>query len=803
MTRHASDRHEDHADQLTPADLARHDPARHDPARADLPAIENEVRARWAAAAVPGRSLARAAGGPAWTCWSEPQAAAGLPGVHDVPVQALRDTYQRLKTMQGFAAAGGSGVSAHGMAVEVGVERELGLPGRADIEAYGVGRFNARCRESAVRHARAFSDLNTRLGCWQADSPGTTMDPGYVESVWWSLCRLFEAGLLQRDNRITPYCPRCQTPLSAQDLSHPGVRRPAANTGVVVRLRLATLPDGANPRLRGADLLAWTTRPWTLAGNAAVAVHPHQTYALARRAGHDDGVIVAEARLAPMLGEDWHVAAQVSGAELAGATYHPVLDLTGDAGPRPVIAGYFVQAHRGTGLMLLAPAFGSDDLTAARTHGLAVLDPLGEDGRFAADVPLIGGAFFADADPILIAALADAGAVLPPVRPADGYPACWRCGTPLLPRAMSAWYLRTSAGWPEDDTDWMISRTRYWGTPLPFWECPDGHVTCAESLGQLSELAGADLTRMDPHRPQVDDVELACPRCGGPARRVPDVLDARYDAGWLPFARTGMPAAAVFSFDNRPQHRLIIGSAGRFGGWPGAVRRIGSMLAGRPLACRVLQVGPISDASGRVMSRGLGNVAPPLPLVERYGSDVIRWFCVAAGPVEHGMPLSEAALEDITDSVFDPYWNAATTLLGWLATAQDEASPAPVEHADRWLMSELQSVIGDVTAGFDDLKPAWSAARIAEFIGVLSRSYLPLAERRSGPGGPAALRECLDVLTRLMAPIAPFVTDEVWSRLAAGGALPGQPDSVHLATWPAGAPEPADDRPAGDLGCSS
>jgi isoleucyl-tRNA synthetase len=290
MTRHASDRHEDHADQLTRADLLRRDLA-----RPDLPAIENEVRARWAEAAVPGRSLARAAGTPVWTCWSEPQAAAGLPGVHDVPAEALRDTYQRLKTMQGFAATGGSGVSCHGLAVEVGVERELGLPSRADIEAYGVGRFNARCRESAVRHAQAFSDLTTQLGCRQAEAPDATMDAGYVESVWRSLCQLFEAGLLERDNRITPYCPRCQTPLSAQDINHPGARRPAVNTGVVVRLRLATLPDGAihcvvptcSPGPR---------RPWTLVKQRRHRRAPAPDVVLARRAGHDDGVIVAEAR---------------------------------------------------------------------------------------------------------------------------------------------------------------------------------------------------------------------------------------------------------------------------------------------------------------------------------------------------------------------------------------------------------------------------------------------------------------------------------------------------------------------------
>jgi isoleucyl-tRNA synthetase len=762
-----------------------------------LAQIEKIVLARWADLAVPRRSLANSAGAPAWTCWSEPQAAAGLPGVHDVPAQALRDTYRRLKTMQGYSVLGGSAVGCHGMAVEVAVERELGLPGRSEIERYGLRRFNARCRESAARHRAAFSDLNTRLGCWQDEFPDYTMDPLYVESVWWSLGRLYDAGVLGRDERITPYCPRCQTPLSAQDLDHAGARLPAANTGVVVRFRLAALPHGANPRLRGADLLAWTTRPWTLAGNVAIAVHPHQTYALARRSGHEDGVIVADTRLALMLGDDWRVAARVSGADLAGATYHPVLNLSGDNRPHPVISGYFVRPDTGTGLMPLAPAYGRDDLDAAKLHGLGAPDPLRADGRFAAGVPVIGGAFFGDADRILIAALAEAGALLPPVRPADGGHACWRCGTRLLPRTTSAWYLSTSAGWPEDDADWMISRTRFWGTPLPFWECADSHLTCAESLAQLSELAGVDLTGTDPHRPEIDDVLIACPRCGGLARRVPDVLDARYDASWMPFARQRLPAAAVSIFENSPHNGLIIGSAGPAGGWPGAVRRLGTMVNGRPPACRVLLLQPVLDSSGRAMSRGLGNVVEPLPLIERYGADVIRWFCVAAGQAEGGMALSEVTLDDIADGVFAPYWEAATTLLRWLGGAGGDAAHAGTAEADRRLMSELQSVIEDVSAGFGDLEPARSATRIAAFIDLLVHDYLLLAEPRPGSVGHAAdparreralaartLRDCLDVLTRLMAPIAPFITDEVWSRLIDCGALPGQPDSVHLAAWP-------------------
>ncbi len=806
----------------------------------DLAAIEQEVLGRWTDRAVISRALglARTAGRPPWIWDCEPSSASGLPGIQYVCAQAVTDAYRRMKVMQGFGIRNGAGLDCHGLAVEVAVERKLGLSGKPDIEAYGVERFNARCRESAMRHADAFSDLSTRLGCWQ-DAGCRTMEPGYIESVWSSLRQLFDAGLLERSRRVTPYCPRCQTPLSAHDLGHPDAHADAGGTGVIVRFRLAGLPSGTNPKLRGADLLVWTTSPWRLVCNAAIAVHPHQAYALARPAGRDDSVIVAEACLAEVLGDDWHVSARISGAELAGASYHPALDFAGAAGAagaagsRPVVGGYFVTVGRGTGLQDLAPAFGADDLAAALTHGLPVLDPILQDGRFAADLPLVGGTFFADADTIVTAALSDAGALARTRPHEDPRPQCWRCGTPLLFRALSAWYIRCAAmadkvraagepiAWSPaagGDADWAVSRTRYWGVPLPLWECAAGHVTCASSLTDLSELAGRDLAGIDPHLSQLDDVVITCRPCGAPARRVPEVLDARYDAGWMPFARERLAAGTVPGSDNGPQVRLVAANADGASGWLDAALTIGAVMSGRPASGSVLCLGAVLDGGGRTMSRRLGNLLEPLPLIERYGADAVRWFCTVSAPLSAPKALSEAALEQVAGTVLRTYWNTAAFFLDVAQPAgrpaiagsqEDLRAPPPSARplADRWILSELQTLVTEVTAGLEEFRTAVAGARIAGFIDALWTWYVPASRARFGDGtrtagGAAAmatLRDCLDVLTRIMAPIAPFLTDYVWMRLGECNARPGGPDSVHLTSWPAALPHLVDDRLAGQV----
>ncbi len=768
-----------------------------------------------------------------------------MPGIHQLPGLAIRDMYRRLRVMQGFSVPRRSGWNCHGLAVEVAVERELGLSGRQDIEAYGTERFVARCREYALRHADAISALRARMGYWTgAEAADRTMDDAYVESAWRSLRRIFDAGLLARSRRVVPYCPRCQTPLSAHDLRAPGALKTITTEAVIVRFRLATLPEGANPQLHGADLLVRTTAPWTLAANAAIAVHPHQSYAIARRAGQDDRVIVAESRLAEVLGEDWHVAARVSGGDLAGATYRS-LPAAGDLGlPRPVIPGYFVAAGDGTGLMHLAPAYGADDLAAGLAHELEVSDPIGADGRFDGALPLIGGMFFADADQVLIGMLSDRGLIFACRPHHHAYPHCWRCGAPLLFRALPAWHIRTTAArellcesservrwvsgagpgqagqgpdgaWLGTDADWALSRTRYWGTPLPLWQCEQGHVTCVGSRAELADLAGRDLIGLDPHRPCIDAVTISCPRCGTTSRRVPDVIDAWYDAGSMPFAQHGPAAGPAGDAQRDRPADLLAESADQARDWFGALLSVGVLGYGRPPFGTALRLGAVLDDRGRPMTSGLGNLVEPLPLIERHGADAVRWFLAAAAPAA-AVKMSDVALADIAATVLLSYWNAAAFLVG---AAADPAGPGPAwRHGqrrapppamrpmlDRWILSELQCLVRDVTADLADFDSAAAAGRIAGFLDALASRYLRWCRRRFGPetAGPsrlaalATLDECLDALTRIMAPITPFLADHVWELIAAAG--PGVPDSVHLTAWPIPVPTLIDDHLASQV----
>jgi isoleucyl-tRNA synthetase len=672
------------------------------PAQADFPAIEHEMLARWNRQRTFDASLKQTEGADRWTFYEGPPTANGMPGVHHIEARVFKDVFPRFKTMQGFHVARKGGWDCHGLPVEVAVEKELGLSGKKDIEAYGVAEFNERCRESVLRHVDAFAALTTRMGYWiDLSTAYRTMDAEYVESVWWALKSIYDKGLLVRDFRISPYCPRCGTALSDHEMGQPDVYKDVADPSVTVRFPITKLPPGANPHLAGADLLVWTTTPWTLVSNTAVAVHPEVEYVVARRSGglqgtvpagkergDGDKVVVANALWPRVLGEGWHVVATVRGAELLGASYQRPFDLVDIPDAHRVVAGTFVTTEDGTGLVHLAPAFGADDLAAIRANGMTVVNPVRADGHFEEGLPMIGGLFFKDADAPLIADLAERGLLFRSELHTHSYPHCWRCNTVLLYYALPSWYVRTTAikdellaqnektnwqpatikngrygEWLRNNVDWALSRTRYWGTPLPIWSCPSDHVTCVGSLAELGGLAGQDLSGLDPHRPYVDDVSFPCPECGLPATRAPEVIDVWFDSGSMPFAQWGAPLRNLASFEQAYPAQFICEAIDQTRGWFYSLMAVGTLVFGRSPYENVVCLGLVMDESGRKMSKHLGNVIEPMGLMNSHGADAVRWFFAASGSPWAPRRIGPHVLDEIVRKVLLTYWNTASFLV--------------------------------------------------------------------------------------------------------------------------------------------
>jgi isoleucyl-tRNA synthetase len=785
------------------------------PAGLDLPAIDHEMLARWRKEGVFQASLRQTEGGPRWTFYEGPPTANGMPGIHHVEARVFKDMFCRYKTMQGFHVKRKAGWDCHGLPVEVAVEKELGLSGKPDIESYGVAEFNKRCRESVLRHVDAFAALTERMGYWiDLSDAYRTMDASYVESVWWALTVIYEKGLLVRDLRISPYCPRCGTALSDHEMGQADVYREVTDPAATVRFRVTGVPETADTRFRkqllGADLLVWTTTPWTLAASTAVAVHPDVSYVIARKSRDGDKVVVAESLYARVLGEGWHVLTYCLGSQLLEATYTSPFGIVDIPDAHRVVAGEFVTTQDGTGLVHLAPAFGADDMAAARAAGLPVVNPVRPDGRFTEGLPLVGGLFFKDADQPLLEDLAERGLLFHSAPHAHAYPHCWRCGTVLLYYALPSWFIKTTevkdallaenaatrwqpagirdgryGSWLRGNVDWALSRTRYWGTPLPLWECAMGHMTCVPSIAALGTLAGRDLSSLDPHRPHVDSVTFPCRSCGGVASRVPEVIDAWFDSGAMPFAQYGSPWRGSAEFTAAYPAQFICEAIDQTRGWFYSLMAIGTMVLGRSSYESVVCLGHVVDEQGRKMSKHLGNVTEPMSVLNEHGADAVRWFFAASGSPWAARRIGPGVLDEIARKVLGTYWNVVSFLvLHESALGPGTAASAPLHALDRWLLSEVQACVRDVTAAMDAFDSATAGRRISGLIEDLSNWYVRRSRRRVRAGSPdalAALRSALVTVTKLMAPIAPFLADHAWSVIRP----PGEPPSVHLAAWPA------------------
>ncbi len=802
------------------------------PPQVDLPTLERDVLDFWHREQIFEKSLARNEGAPespgTWTFYEGPPTANGRPGTHHIEARTFKDVFPRFRTMQGYQVNRKGGWDCHGLPVELAVEKELGFSGKADIEAFGIAEFNARCRESVQRHVDLWEQMTDRMACWiDMREPYRTMDSEYVESVWWALKQIHGRGLLVEDYRVAPYCPRCGTGLSDHELAQ-GYET-VTDPSVYVRFPLTSGPYAGK-----ASLLAWTTTPWTLVSNALVAAHPEMTYVTATNG--EETLVVAEPLVAKALGDGWTVGDRFSGADMVGWTYQRPFELVEwpartDDRDLPdahfVVNEDYVTAEDGTGLVHQSPAFGEDDFLSCRRNGVAMVNPIDKTGHFFDDVPLVGGQFFRHANTDLVEDLTERGLLFKHVPYEHSYPHCWRCHTALLYYAQPSWYVRTTqikddllrenentnwfpgtikhgryGDWLTNNIDWALSRSRYWGTPLPIWRCGQDHQTCVGSLAELSELTGSDQSGLDPHRPFVDDITFACPHrpdgaesapCGDEARRVPEVIDAWFDSGSMPFAQWGYPhkAGSAEMLEQAYPADFICEAIDQTRGWFYTLMAVGTLVFEQSSYKNVLCLGHILAEDGRKMSKHLGNIVEPIPLMDEHGADAVRWFMAAGGSPWAARRVGHTTIQETVRKVLLTYWNTVAfhvlyaNLSEW---APGDEAPAVADRPalDRWALSEAHRLATEVTEAYERFDTQRVGTLLAAYVDDLSNWYVRRSRRRFWAGEPSALatlHECLYVVTLLMAPLTPFITERVWQDVFVPTSTE-LPESVHLAAWP-------------------
>ena len=780
-----------------------------------------EVLELWRSNRIFERTLDWRADAPPYVFYEGPPTANGLPGIHHVLSRSYKDVFARYKQMQGFSVERKAGWDTHGLPVELEIERALKINGKREIEAYGVDRFNALCKESVNRYIDQWRTMSERLGFWlDFDHPYRTYDGTYIESVWWSLKRLWDAGLLYQGYKVAPYCPRCQTSLSSHELSL-GYREDTRDPSVYATFRLQD-SDGET------FMLAWTTTPWTLPGNVALAVHPSETYVRVQQG--DESYILAKARLS-VLDPDYAVLEEFPGSNLVDRTYEPLFTDMLPEGLAFVVLGApeLVSMDEGTGIVHTAAAYGVADLELCQRMGVAVRHVVGLDGRFLEGQTRYRGLFVKDADPRIIEDLRAEGHLYRSDEVRHTYPFCWRCETPLLYYALNSWFIRTTArkdrllelnrsinwqpahirdgrmgNWLENLVDWNLSRSRYWGTPLPIWVCERcDERRCVGSAAEVGLTADDDL-----HKPFIDDVTLACEKCGGVMRRVPDVIDCWYDSGAMPFAQRHYPFENEERFEVTHPADFICEGVDQTRGWFFSLLAESTLLFDKTAYRNCLVGGLVVDRQGKKMSKSRGNVIDPDTVFNEFGADAARWFFYASGALAGELRVGREAFQDVVRLFMLTLWNVYSFFVTYAEIdGFDPAAgePAVVERPvlDRWCLARLAETVDTVRGAMDryDAQPATRA--IEEFVEDLSKWYVRRSRRRFWKGGAgqqadtrsayATLHTTLLTLSRLIAPLMPFLGERMYRNLAGfegdRGALHGAPDSVHLTDYPEAAGE--------------
>lgn len=788
--------------------------------------MEEGILAFWQEKDVFHKTLNERKGKPEYVFYEGPPTANGRPGVHHVLARAFKDIFPRYKTMQGYHVSRRGGWDTHGLPVEIEVEKKLGFTNKKDIEDFGIDKFNALCRESAFTYIQEWEKLTDRIAFWvDLEDAYITYKNSYIESIWWILKQYWEKDLLYQGFKVVPYCPRCGTPLSDHEVAQG--YDDAEDPSIFVRMRVLDEPD--------TSFLVWTTTPWTLPANVAITAGPDIDYVKIEHELHDDHtekLILAEALLEKVFGDQpYTIVDRFKGKQLEGKRYEPLFKfLPLETPAHRVVLGDFVTTEDGSGLVHIAPAFGADDMNVSIEQNLPILQTVAPDGTFIKEVEPWAGVFVKDADPDITKNLQERGLLFRSGTIIHTYPFCWRCSTPLLYYARPTWYVRTSAfkkrlvelnekinwypghikngrfgNWLENNVDWALGRERFWGTPLPVWQCTAcNHQVCIGSVSELSQFAGQDLSDLDLHRPYVDQIALACPECGGTMNRVPELIDVWFDSGSMPVAQWHYPFENEEKFRQQFPADFICEAVDQTRGWFYSLHAISTLLNDEVAFKNVICLGLILDGDGYKMSKSRGNVASPWEVIEKNGADAMRWYLYTASPAGQERRFSSDLVGEVLRNFTLTLWNTYSffvtyaNLDGW---KPDPAVTPEYSALDRWVLSALHTLVRDVTNALENYDVLGATRPIQAFVDQLSNWFLRRSRRRfwkSESDGDklaayATLYEALVTLSKLLAPTMPFMAEELFQNLVTE-VNPDAEVSVHLACWPSYDPEMIDEK---------
>ncbi len=800
------------------------------PSKPHLPQMEEAVQRTWKIRRIYKKLDHQRRGGQEYVTYERPPYTSRLPEVGDVLVRAFQDIFPRYRSMRGFHVVRRVGWNTHGLPIEIKVERRLGISNKRQIEEHGIADFAAECRRAAVEHLQDWEKLTERIGDWvDLEDAYVTCTNEYIESVWWILKSFWDRDLVTQGFKVIPYCPRCGTSLSDYEVSL-GYGK-AVDPSVFVRLPLVDDP--------GTSLLIWTNSPWTLPGNVAVAANPEIDYVIVERQLPEGGVekLIVAKDLAEKVFRDEPVEKfeTFKGRKLRGLQYHPLFTFLIPEKPAyRVLLDDAALAKEGTGLVHIAPAFGARGMQLALEFDLPILETVAEDGTFIPEVRPWSGVFVKQADPLVIQDLAARGLLYREEADVHASPFCWQCCTPLISYARSAWYLRLThsreqlvaanlriqwrpehvrqgrfGSWLNNNFDWVLGRERYWGTPLPVWECAACHHQLAVgSLAELSQLSGEDLGELGLHRPFVDDVHIACPECSGEMSRVPEVVDAWFDLGAMPAAQRHCPFENEEIIKRTIPADFVCEAADQMKGWFYSLHAIGTLLFDQESFRNAICLGMIRKGEGLGISNTHTNRLDPWEVIHAHGSDALRWYFYTSGPPDRERRFSSDRVEEVVRNFVYRLWNVYSffvthaNLTGWRPPILPLSYPSAQRRAgsggedwrqefDRWLLSELHTLVRDVTAAMESYDVPGATRPVQDFVEDLSKWYLRRSRRRfrnDGAGDDreaayATLYEALTTLSRLLAPAMPFLAEELYQNLVCA-IDSGAPESVHLADWP-------------------